>query len=437
MSGKKESMKSIDVIELAMKILEKYPLCDHCLGRQFARLGLDLGNDERGKAIKTILAMRLHHELKKEVINKDVLKRFALHGGDPITRLYSKIYEEEIKPYQCYVCGGKLSKRYFEEIAEKIVSLLNEYNAYTFLVGVSLPQEVMLRELEVASMHGLETSESIKNEIKREIGKIVRDKYGFTPDFTYPDIVVIVDYETNELRPVVNPILLEGRYWKRGRNISHTIWISSRGVKEYPYSLEEFFNDNLKDLFDAERVVLHASGREDVDARMLGTGRPMVIEIKNPRFRYVDLDLVNYVLKSPLIEAEITSYSSRSRIEYLKGEGSKKMKAYKVLVYCEKQISDDELHRLEEFFKNKAIKQRTPTRILRRKKDYLRIRKVYEVKILKISNHVFEAVIYCDGGLYVKELVHGDNGRTTPSFAEFLEAYTYPLELDVFVVETK
>lgn len=437
MNGEKESVKSIDIVELAMKILEKYPLCDHCLGRQFARLGLGLGNDERGKAIKTVLAMRLHHELRKKGVDKNVLKKLALYGGGPVTRLYSKTYGEEIEPYQCYVCGGKLSRRYFEEIAEKIVSLLNKYNAYTFLVGVSLPQEVMLRELEIASIHGLETSESIKNEIKREIGKIVRDKYGFTPDFTYPDIVVIIDYETSELRPVVNPILLEGRYWKRGRNISHTIWISSRGVKEYPYSLEEFFNDNLKDLFDAERVVLHASGREDVDARMLGTGRPMVIEIKNPRFRYVDLSLVNYVLKTPLIEAEITGYSSRSRIEYLKGEGSKKVKAYKVLAYCEKRVSDEELRGLEEFFKDKTIKQRTPTRILRRKKDYLRIRKVYEVKTLKISNHVFEAVIYCDGGLYVKELVHGDNGRTSPSFAEFLGACTYPLELDVFAVVTK
>ena len=32
--------------------VEAYPLCDHCLGRQFALLGRGLENDRRGQALK-------------------------------------------------------------------------------------------------------------------------------------------------------------------------------------------------------------------------------------------------------------------------------------------------------------------------------------------------------------------------------------------------
>lgn len=425
-----------EIIKVAKSLLAKYSLCHHCLGRQFAKFGLQLKNSERGYAIKTILQMILHKELQKRIIDKEVLRQYAVNAGDPITRLYEKIFEEKVEPAKCYICGNKLSDEYFESLAKKVAELLEKYNAHTFIIGVSISQETMLREIEVSSAYGLEASESIKNEIKREVGKIVKNKYGYEPDFSKPDIMIIINYETDEIGAVINPILFEGRYWKRGRNISHTIWISRAGIKEYPYSLEEFFNDRLLELFEAERIVLHASGREDVDARMLGTGRPMVVEVKNPRFRYVDFDLINELLKSSLIEAKITSYSSRSRIEYLKGEGSKKRKAYKILVYTVKPISHDKLKMLEEKYRNRVIHQRTPKRILRRKKDVLRIRRVYEVKTKMLHEKLFEAIIYCDGGLYVKELVHGDGGRTAPSFSDILGAQAYPLELDVFVVET-
>ncbi|MCD6195765.1 MAG: tRNA pseudouridine(54/55) synthase Pus10, partial [Staphylothermus sp.] len=142
------------------------------------------------------------------------------------------------------------------------------------------------------------------------------------------------------------------------------------------------------------------------------------------------------LLRSTLIEAVIHGKSSRLRIEYLKGEGSKKKKAYKILIYTKEPVTNDDLRRLEEFFKNRVVHQRTPLRILRRKKDTLRVRRVYLVKTMKITNHLFEALVYCDGGLYVKELVHGDNERTMPNFSEVLNTKATPLELDVISVET-
>ncbi len=435
MSREQESYSEIDPVEKSLEILSKYPLCDHCLGRLFARMGLELGNDERGRAIKTLLSMKLHTLLKKGLIGRNELRVYTLNAGDPVSRLYAKIYDEKVSPRQCYICSNKLSRRYFEEHASRIKDLLRKYDASTFLIGVSIPQELMLREIEVAEKIGLETSESIKNEIKREIGKVIKEKYGFVPDFDHPDIVVIINYVSDDYNIVVNPILLEGVYWKRGRNISHTVWISRTGVKQYPYSLEEFLNERLKPVFNAERIIHHASGREDVDARMLGTGRPLVVEIKNPRKRRVEMEQLNSILETLVLEVKLVGKSSRTRIEYLKGEGSKKAKIYKILFYTSNSISDEDIKRLENELSNRLITQRTPTRILRRKKDYVRKRRVYSVKVKRLTNNLFEAIVWCDGGLYVKELVHCDNGRTTPCFSEILGVDTYPLELDVIGVE--
>jgi tRNA pseudouridine synthase 10 len=42
--------------------------------------------------------------------------------------------------------------------------------------------------------------------------------------------------------------------------------------------------------------------------------------------------------------------------------------------------------------------------------------------------------IRCQGGLYVKELVTGDEGRTTPSVSEILKNKAKPIKLDVLNV---
>jgi tRNA pseudouridine synthase 10 len=42
--------------------------------------------------------------------------------------------------------------------------------------------------------------------------------------------------------------------------------------------------------------------------------------------------------------------------------------------------------------------------------------------------------IRCQGGLYIKELITGDEGRTSPSVAEILNVGAKPLELDVLNV---
>ena len=60
-------------------------------------------------------------------------------------------------------------------------------------------------------------------------------------------------------------------------------------VKLYPESVEELSSKPLLEATEGEKTAFHASGREDIDARMLGTGRPFVIEVSKPKKRFVDL----------------------------------------------------------------------------------------------------------------------------------------------------
>jgi tRNA pseudouridine synthase 10 len=82
---------------------------------------------------------------------------------------------------------------------------------------------------------------------------------------------------------------------------------------------------------------------------------------------------------------------------------------------------------LESILRGAIIDQMTPTRVLRRRADRLRKKRVYSVTASLKDPHLVEFLIVADGGLYVKELIHGDGGRTKPSFAEILA--NKPLEI--------
>ena len=111
-------------------------------------------------------------------------------------------------------------------------------------------------------------------------------------------------------------------------------------------------------------------------------------------------------------------------------------KIYKVIVNFDREISDEEIAMLEKELTNISIRQRTPLRVLHRRADRLREKYIYETKIKRLSENSVEMRIRCQGGLYVKELVTGDNGRTEPSVSKIINARAEPIELDVLEVIT-
>ncbi len=422
---------SSDFIANAVKALKLFPLCNRCLGRLFARYGINLSNELRGKSIKTYVAMALTEMLSKGRNSIDLIKELAPNAGYPISELYRKYVSGNLCIKKCYVCDSKLGIL-IAELAFQAVEKLKEIKASTFLVGVKKDSRIEQREKEVASILSIDSWESVRREVKREVGKKIQALLGLKPDFKNPDVVVMLDLDKAEVSVNLMPLYLKGTYLKLGRFISQMTWIGRDGTKKYKLSLEEECR-RLLELVGGTDVKVHASGREDVDARMLGDGRPLIIEVRNPRRKDINIGELTVVLeKNPWIRIILEGRVKPSAVTALKQ--SNPHKVYRVIALSDEGVSEKELCNLKEFFSNRVVKQLTPKRVLRRKGEVLRVKRVYEVNAKLLHPNIVEFIVWCEGGLYVKELVHGDDGRTTPSFAEFLRKNLTVLFLDVIKV---
>jgi len=188
-----------------------------------------------------------------------------------------------------------------------------------------------------------------------------------------------------------------------------------------------------------EEAVFHGAGREDLDARMLGNGRPFIVEIKAPLKRFISLeDLERHInnYAQGKIEVRKLRWVNREDVRKLKALSQIAAKVYRVLVETEKPVSEDKLKELEQMLTGVTVRQRTPLRVAYRRADKVRIKAIYHVKTKRLDDNHFEMVIKCQGGLYVKELVSGDEGRTVPSVAEILGTRAKCIELDVLDVES-
>jgi hypothetical protein len=78
-----------------------------------------------------------------------------------------------------------------------------------------------------------------------------------------------------------------GRYLKLARHIAQTPWVVN-GARLAESSVQECASGPIMRETRADECVLVGAGREDADVRMLGTGRPFFLEVRNPRRTEVD-----------------------------------------------------------------------------------------------------------------------------------------------------
>ncbi|MEM3553442.1 MAG: tRNA pseudouridine(54/55) synthase Pus10 [Candidatus Bathyarchaeia archaeon] len=441
------------ILEKALQMLERHPLCDHCLGRQFAFLGHGIENYGRGKAIKNVLLMEAQAlACTKKDEGARILKVLAINGFckkalEALRRMGRRISEKKVAK-TCFLCEN--SFEIVDELAKRAVEKLQEYEYSSFLVGIELPVEVEEREDEFKARFDVEYGENMRLEFGRILGKKIAAYSQKTVEHRKPDIVVLINPMTSEIRVQVNPLYIAGRYKKLVRGIPQSKWFCTKCYgkgcgkcnwtgKRYPESVEELISEPILAVTGGTKTAFHASGREDVDARMLGKGRPFVIEIAQPRKRFLNLkeieEAVNAHAKGKVEVSELR-FVDKDFVRKLK-KAESAQKEYRVTVEFEKEVSDEDLKLLEEKLSGAVVKQRTPLRVSHRRADLTREKYIYEVKAKRLSPNRAELKVRCQGGLYVKELVTGDEGRTTPSVSEILGNKAKPIKLDVLKVIVK
>ena len=101
---------------------------------------------------------------------------------------------------------------------------------------------------------------------------------------------------------------------------------------------------------------------------------------------------------------------------------------------CDRPFDKD---KLDEITKLNEIHQQTPVRVLRRRADKVRIKHVLDLSYEIIDDTSFNIRIKTEGGLYIKELISGDDGRSQPNISDILGLKAICEQLDVIEVSEK
>ncbi len=408
-------------ISLCRRILAKHELCDNCLGRQLAQLSTGMTNAERGRIIRDVLGENTSSPEKRSKNSQNGAKAKA--NASPIPAVIGASQESK-----CEVCGGFFSnpQRWVDEAAGK----LKQYEYSTFAVGTKTGKEITRREEGLWEEMGIEHCEPFRSESNREFGKALWARIRKNVDEVSPDILVILDLGAGKITLGVRSVYVAGGYKKLVRGIPQTKW------DKYPVTVEDIIAKPFMEKLKGKGHSLHAAGREDIDARCLDW-RPFVLEIEHPVKRNASLRaMAGAINKTRKVGVSGLRFTGRS--EVLKVKEMRHDKEYRVLVEFEKEPDKEKLKRLNKLIG--PIMQQTPTRVMHRRADLLRKRAVKSIKWKKVSKNkgraasavnLYEIQIRGNAGLYAKEFVTGDRGRTKPSVAEFLGVPAVVLELDV------
>ena len=260
-----------------------------------------------------------------------------------------------------------------------------------------------------------------------------------------PEVMILFDTLTLGVNVDIRAMFLYGRYRKLERGIPQTRWPcrACRGREggcdscngtglQYPNSIQSLVCEPLVELAQAKSDAFHGMGREDIDVRCVGNGRPFVAELKSPNRRTLDLEkLMKQINKAAENKIEVVGLRYSNRAEVSRIKETKAEKSYTIRFTCEHGLDEDEVSTRIQSLSGQILEQQTPQRVSHRRADKVRKRKVISIDNIQVDDGEVEFDVRCESGTYVKELVHSDEGRTNPSIAGVLEADCEVIWLDV------
>ena len=413
----------MSVLEDARAVDAVGGVCDACLGRVFADRSFGLTNRERGRALRTTI---------------------GLDDDEP---------PAFVDAADCWVCEGHCDA--FDDWAERAAEAVDGVEFESYQVGTRTPALIEENERMLREDAGLDADagEAFKSEFNREVGKRVGRLTDTEVDFERPDVQFLLDLAEDTVEAKVNSAFVYGRYRKLERDIPQTKWPcsackgSGRQGREpceecdgsgyrYPESVEQLTAPVVEDVMDGVGETFHGAGREDVDARMLGTGRPFVIEIEEPRRRTVDTDRLEEDINAfaeGKVEVEGLRLATYDMVERVKRHDASKR--YSAQVTFGDAVDADAFAAALADLDGATIEQETPNRVDHRRASKVRTRDVYDIEGELHDSHAATVEVHGAGGLYIKELISGDEGRTTPSLAGVLGVDAEVTALDVLRVD--
>lgn len=224
-----------------------------------------------------------------------------------------------------------------------------------------------------------------------------------------------------------------GRYTKHSRSVPQTPWI--RGF----FSVQEAVSEPFEAFSGCVEGLLHGAGREDVNVRMLGKGRPFCLELVDS-LRTVD----EVAARLPSLEAAINAAGgcknagggvavSRLRVagpaelpSDVQAVGEGKRKHYRCVVWVSRAVRREEVVKmLRDAPEELVVQQATPIRVLHRRTLLDRPRSIFDMRAEWINEHFFQLDLTTSAG----EEEEGREKRAKP--CRFV-VFRVPVQTEVF-----
>ena len=350
-----------------LKHLVRIGTCNHCLGRvggkkRFGQSNLESGIEIRASVVETDSTMANARE-------ETPLCPFCENLFDEAP-LLAELIQESVGERECsrLQLGARISKDQSEA---------EDHLRKRFGAGGSAPLKSSLVE-----------------EVARQLGEL---GMGQNLVVEKPEILALIDVLTLTVELDIRSHYVYGRYRKLERGIPQTKWpcraCKGRGCEkcdytglQYKSSVQGLIGDPILDLFGSEEHAFHGMGREDIDVRCLGRGRPFVIELKKPHKRNVDANLIMEAINSSAegrLEVSDMRPSNRSEVVRVKDTPAEKSYTIRYLIEPITQSELDELTQVMEIPSNNQDRNRRRKNHHRRKKPEPKVEEEIDYSSLK------------------------------------------------------
>ena len=310
-----------------LKHLVRIGCCNHCLGRIGGKKRFSQSNLESGI------------EIRVGVIETDSTMADA-RESNPLCPFCENLFEE----------AALLAELIKESIGERECSRLQ--------LGARIPKDQTEAEDHLRKRFGAGGSAPLKSSLVEEVAHQLKVLgHGQNLVVEKPEILALIDVLTLTVELDIRSHYFYGRYRKLERGIPQTKWpcraCKGRGCEkcdfsglQYKSSVQGLIGDPLLEMFGSAEHAFHGMGREDIDVRCLGRGRPFVIEMKKPIKRNIDANIIMEAINSTAEgRIEVSDMRPSNRSEVVRVKDTPAEKSYTIRYKIE-PITETELETL-------------------------------------------------------------------------------------------
>ena len=300
-----------------LKHLVRIGTCNHCLGRVGGKKRFGQSDLESGI------------EIRNSVIEGDSTMAQA----------------REVEPL-CPFC-----ENLFEEaplLAQLIKEAVGERECFRLQLGARIPKDQTEAEDHLRKRFGAGGSAPLKSSLVEEVARQLKEiDFDVKLVIDKPEILALIDVLTLTVELDIRSHYVYGRYRKLARGIPQTKWpcrsCKGRGCQkcdqtglQYQSSVQGLIGDPLLEIFGSKEHAFHGMGREDIDVRCLGRGRPFVIEMKRPMKREVDSEMIMKLINEAAGgQLEVSDMRPSNRSEVVRVKDTPAEKSYTILYRIE------------------------------------------------------------------------------------------------------